>query len=175
LARDNFAFDQIMKIYSEEKFELRSQLTPNEIIGRLSERTLRKNILGMELTDKDFIGKINADSFEIIDSSFFMPYGASCVLKGTVSQTSTISLVATLHKAFRVLFIVWLIVMTILFLTFWIIDSARIDGLLAFLIGMPICAALFRLFLHGMYVLARNKGLTKMKTLLDAVDYKRVE
>jgi hypothetical protein len=165
----------MMKRYSEDKFELKSQLTSGEIIGRLSERTLKKNVLGMELTEKDFIGKINPDSFEIIDSSSFIPYGASCILKGTVSQTSTISLVTTLHKAFRVIFIVWMIAMTISFLTFWIIDSARIDGLMAFFIGMPICAVLLRLFLHVMYILARNKGLAKMKTLLDVSDYTKVE
>lgn len=171
VAWDNFDFDKKeMKKYSEDKFELRSRLTPNEIIDRLSERTLKKNVLGMELTDKEFIGRVNSDSFEVIDSSFFIPYGASCILRGTINQDSTISIVTTLHRAFRILFIVWLIAMTALFLTFWIIDSTRIDGLLAILIGMPICAFLFRLFFHVMYVLARNKGLTKMKTILDVVE-----
>lgn len=159
-----------MKKYSEDKFEFKSRLTPIEIIERLSNRTLEKKVLGMVMTDKDFIGRINQDSFEIIESSFFIPYGASCILKGTINQASTINLVTTLHKAFRMLFIIWLIAMTMLFLTFWIIDSAPLDGLLAIIIGMPIIATLFRLFLHGMYVLARNKGLGKIKILLEVAN-----
>jgi hypothetical protein len=156
-----------MKKYSEDKFEFKSQLTQVEIIERLSNRTLEKKVLGMVLTDKDFIGRINQDSFEVIESSFFIPYGASCILNGTVNHTSTISLVTTLHKGFRILFLIWLVVMTVLFLTFWIIDSAPIEGLFAIVIGMPVIATLFRLFLHGMYVLARNKGLVKIKMLLE--------
>jgi hypothetical protein len=35
---------------------------------------------------------------------------------------------------------------------------------------MPIGAISFRLFLHGMYVLARNRGVTKMKSILEATD-----
>jgi len=159
-----------MKKYSEDIFELRSRLTPNEIMERLSGRTLKKKVLGMVLTDKDFIGRIDQDSFEVIDSSFFIPYGASCILKGTVNPTSTITLVTTLHKAFRVLFLIWLITMTLLFIIFWITDSTPIDGLLAIIIGMPIIATLFRLFLHGMYVIARNSGLTKMKRILEVTD-----
>jgi len=159
-----------MKKYSEDIFELRSRLTPNEIIERLNGRTLEKRTLGMVLTDKDFIGRINQLSFEVIDSSFPIPYGASCILKGTVNSNSTINLATNLHKAFRILFVVWLIVMTALILVFWIIDSAPIDGLLAIIIGLTIGATSFRLFLHGMYVLARNRGLTKMKAILEIGD-----
>lgn len=57
--------------------------------------------------------------------------------------------------------------MTALLLTFWIIDSGPIEGLLAIIMGMPIIATLFLLFLHAMYVLARNKGLGKIKILLE--------
>ena len=171
MAWDNFGFDKVrMKKYSEDKFELRSRLTPNEIIDRLTNRTLEKKVLGMVLTDKDFIGRVHQNSFEVIDSSSFIPYGASCILKGTVNPNSTIDIVTTLHKVFRILFLIWLIVMTILFLVFWIIDSVPIDGQFAILIGMPIIATIFRLFLHGMYILARNKGLTKMKGILEVTD-----
>jgi len=159
-----------MKKYSEDKFEFKSRLNPDQIIDKLDSRTLKKDRLGMVLTDKDFIGRIHADSFSVIDSSYPIPYGATCILHGTISSTSQISLTTTLHKAFRILFLIWLIVMSILFLTFWILDSARIDGLLAFLIGMPIIAILFRLFLHGMYVLARDHGLKKIKTILELVE-----
>jgi hypothetical protein len=159
-----------MKKYSEDIFELTSPLTPHEIIERLSGRTLKKKFLSIISTDKDFIGRINQDSFEVVDSSYPIPYGASCILKGTVHPNSTINLVTSLHKAFRIIFLVWLIAMTVLILVFWIIDSLPLDGLLTIIIGVPIGAIFFRLFLHGMYVLARNKGLTNMKEILEVAD-----
>jgi len=159
-----------MKKYSEDKFELKSKLTPDEITERLAHRTLKKKDLGMVLTDKDFIGRIDGDCFSIIDSSYPLPYGAACILNGTITPASIIILTTSLHKAFRILFFVWLIGMTILFMIFWITSSSPIDGLLAFIIGMPIITFLFRLFLHGVYVLARNHGLTKMKGILEVVD-----
>ena len=161
---------QKMKKYSEDVFELKSRLTPIEIFERLIERTVEKKNLVMVLTDKDFIGKINQPSFEIIDSSYPIPYGASCILKGTVNPNSTINLVTSLHKVFRILFLVWIIALTALVLVFWVIDLLPLDGLFAIIIGMPIAAIFFRLFLHGMYILARNKGLTKMKAILDVAE-----
>jgi len=159
-----------MKKYSENTYEFKSRLSSDEIIGRLKNRTLKKETLAMVLTDKDFIGRIEHDSFSIIDSTYPLPYGAACVLKGTITPDSQIILTTTLHKAFRILFLVWIIVVTTLFLTFWILDSARIDGLFAFVIGMPIIAILLRLFLHAMYALTRNKALKKVKRILEAVD-----
>jgi hypothetical protein len=127
----------------------------------------------MESTGKDFIGRINQDSFEIIESSFFIPYGALCIIKGTVNQNSTISVVTTLHKAFRVLFLGWLIVVTVTSITFLINDPGRIGGLLVIPLVMVVASILFRLFLHGMYVLARNKGLLKMKEILEVCRHVR--
>jgi hypothetical protein len=173
VALDNLIIDKNrMKKYSEDKFEFKSRLNPNEIIDRLKNRTLKKETLGMVLTDKDFIGRIEKDSFSIIDSSYPLPYGAACILKGTISSESQITLTTTLHKAFRILFFVWIIAMTTLFITFWILDSARIDGLLAIVIGMPIITLFFRLFLHLMYVPARNNALKKVKRILEAVELK---
>ena len=165
-----FLFDERMKKYSQDTFELKSQLTPFEIIERLRNRTLAKSALSMVITDKDFIGRINQDSFEIIGSTYPLPYGATCTLKGTVNHDSTINLVTSLHKAFRILFLVWFIVLTVVIIVFSIIESAPINGLFAIIIGMPIAATLFRLFLHGMYVLARDKGLTKMKAILETAN-----
>jgi len=62
--------------------------------------------------------------------------------------------------------------MTALFfvLGFWLYDSTGIVEVLLFAIVFPICAVLFRLYLHGAYVLARNKALDKLIILLDALD-----
>jgi hypothetical protein len=91
-------------------------LHPEEIIDRLRSRTLKKKNLTMEFTNKDFIGRIEQNSFSIFDSSFFLPYGAACILNGTINSTSDIIMTTTLHKAFRVLFVVWVIAMPVLFL-----------------------------------------------------------
>jgi hypothetical protein len=166
--RTNSDLEKEMKKYSEDKFQLKSQLTPYEITQRLTTRTLKAKVLGTQPTDKDFIGQVDNNTFEFIDSTFFpIPYGGACVFKGTINQDSTISLVTTLHKLFRKLFIIWLIVMSFLFITFWTINSRNLNGLAAIIIGMPLISFLFRLFLHGMYVLGRNKGLSKMRRLLD--------
>ena len=157
-----------MKKYSIDNYDLKSRLTVGQIIDRLNDRTLKKKYLTMESTDKDFLGRVSADKFEIFDNSF-IPYGAACILQGTINSTSDIKLTTTLHKAFRALFAVWAIGMTLLFLISCLLKPATVD-LLAFIIGMPILILLFRLFLHGMYVLARNKGLNKIKKALDVVD-----
>ena len=170
VSSDNSNFDKRIKKYIEYKFELQSRLTPGDITQRLSNRTLKNQALAMVFTNKDFIGRIDGDCFSIIDSSFPLPYGAACILNGTITPTSAIILSTTLHRAFRMFFRVWLIGMALLFMAFWIIDSAEINELLAFIIGMPIVAFLFRLFLHGMYLLARNHGLNKMKKILDVME-----
>jgi len=158
-----------MKKYSVDSFGLKSRLTENQINDRLNERTLIKKYLTMESTDKDFIGRVGESKFEIFDSSFF-PYGAACILQGTVTSTSDIKLTTTLHNGFRILFTVWAIGMTALFLITWLTDSPTLDSLIPFLIGMPIMILMFRLFIHGMYVLARNKGLKKIKDVLEIVN-----
>jgi len=155
-----------MKKYSVDFFDFKSRLTNNQILDRLNERTLKKKYLTMEPTDKDFIGRIQDDKFEIFQASFF-PYGAACVLQGTISPTSDIKVTTSLHKGFRILFAVWVIAITTLFLVTWFFSSKEFDSLIVFIIGMPIMTLVFRLFLHGAYVLARDKGLKKIKDLLD--------
>ena len=158
---------RIFRKYSEDKFVLNSRLAPADIIARLREKTLEKKMVAMFYTEKDFIGRINENSFVIIESSSFIPYGAACVLKGVVDETSAIDLVTTLHKVFRILFIVWFIVITVMFLMAWILSGASLPALLAFVIVTAMGALLLRLFMHGMYVLARNRAVAKMKMILE--------
>jgi hypothetical protein len=155
-----------MKKYSVDVYDFKSPLTNNQILERLDQRTLKKKYLTMESTDKDFIGRIQDDKFEIFQAVFF-PYGAACILQGTITPTSDIKLTTTLHKGFRILFVAWIIVMTALFLVTWMLNSAKLDALIIFVIGMPIGILFFRLFLHGVYVLARNNGLRKIKDILE--------
>ena len=159
-----------MKKYSDDKFEFKSQLNSHEIIDRLSNRTLTRKTLVMVLTDKDFIGRVEQNSFTIIDSSYPLPYGAICIIKGTIGPASQIVLTTTLHKAFRLLFLIWIILMTTFFVIFCILDSIRIDELIVIVIVMTVMTLLFRMFLHVMYVVTRNNGLKKIKTMLEVVD-----
>jgi hypothetical protein len=156
-----------MKKYSEDIFELKSQLTPVEIADRLQSRTLIKKRLTAEFTDKDFIGKIQGDTFSIFDSAKF-PSGVACVMHGEIKDTSEINLTTTLHRGFRILIWVWAFVMTGVFVGTSFIDSDRVD-LVVVVIFMPIMILFFRLILHGYYVYARNRGLKKLKGLLKIV------
>ena len=155
-----------MKKYSVDTYDFKSHLTDKQIHDRLNQRTLKKKYLTMESTDKDFIRRIQEDKFEIFQASF-LPYGAACILGGTISSTSNIKVTTSLHNGFRILFVVWVVAITTLFIVTWFIGSRQFDGLIAFIIGMPIMTFLFRLFLHGVYVLARDKGLKKLKDVLD--------
>lgn len=155
-----------MKKYSVDVYDFKTGLTDNQILDRLNQRTLKKKYLTMESTDKDFIGRIQYNRFEIFQASFF-PYGAACILQGTITPDSCIKLTTTLHTGFRMLFTIWMIAMTTLFLVTWMLDPTSPDILLAFVIGMPIGILIFRLFLHGVYVLARNNGLRKIKEVLE--------
>ena len=157
-----------MKKYSVDSYNFKSHLTREQIVDRLNERTLVKKYLTMEFTDKDFIGRINSDKFEIFDNSF-IPYGAACILQGTITPTSEIKLTTTLHRAFRVILIVWLVVMTSMGIVS-LLSSAPLNNTLAWIILVPIMIIPFRLFLHGMYVFARNRGLEKLKKTLELTD-----
>ena len=152
-----------MKKYSEDKFEFKSPLTPDAIVDRLNDRTLKSKYLVMAFTNKDFIGRVEQNTFKILSSSFPLPYGATCIISGTITTTSHISLTTSLHKAFRVLFIVWIIAIATIF---FVLQLPDLNDLLVFAIGMSIGSLLFRLYLHVMYVMARNKGLEKLKEVL---------
>jgi hypothetical protein len=155
-----------MTKYSVDVYNFKSRLTYNELFKKLNHTTLKKKYLTMESTDKDFIGRIQDNTFEIFQATFFA-YGAVCVLQGIVTSTSEIKLTTTLHKAFRTLFNVWIVVMTALFLVTWMLNSPDPDALIIFVVGMPIGIIFFRLFLHVAYVVARNEALRKIKEVLE--------
>src|SRR6187549_2800052 len=137
-----------MKKYSVNNYEFKSHLTENQIIERLNEKTLKKKYLTMEFTKKDFIGRINSNTFEVFDNSF-IPYGAACILQGTITSTSEIKLTTTLHKVFRIVFVFWIVAMTAMFIIS-LLSSAPLTNTIAWIILIPIIVIPFRLFLHGM-------------------------
>jgi hypothetical protein len=159
-----------MKTYSHDQFEFRSRLTQGEVIDRLHKRTLSKKILGMVLTNKDFIGRVNTESFTVIDSSYPIPYGAACILSGAISPASELVITTTLHKAFRIMWLICVILLVGVLTISSVVQSGDFATLLVSLVLMVIAVAVLRLFLHYMYVLARNRAIEKMKTILEVVE-----
>lgn len=124
----------------------------------------------MVFTNKDFIGKIERNSFLIIDSSYPLPYGATCVLKGIIGPESQIIVTTTLHKIFRIFSTALMVILMAVFVISCIRNAVGIYGLLVFAIVISIGTLLFRLYLHLMYVAARNKALKRLKMILEIVD-----
>lgn len=153
-----------MKI-SEDSYLFNSNLNPLEFESILNEKTLKKNYLVMESTNKEFIGLVEGNKFSIIDS--FFPIGVACVIKGEIKgkDTSEISIVTSLHKAFRILYIIASVafILSIIWLIFSSINQGHTFApFLILLIIIP----LYRLMLHGLYIYSRNRGIKKLKQLL---------
>jgi hypothetical protein len=157
-----------IKKYSQDNYTLKSNLVLAEVKAILKENTLIKKNLTSEFTNKNFIGRIQEDTFSIFDSAPF-PSGVACIIHGEIRSTSEITLTTTLHKGFRVLLLVWAIVMSAIFIGFCFIDPTRID-LLVFTVFMPIAIFLFRLVLHGYYVYTRNRALRKLRRILSVTE-----
>lgn len=155
-----------MKKISENIYNFNCDLNLYEIQTRLHERVLEKESLTMERTKKDFIGKIHGNQFSIIDSWF--PIGAACVINGEIDEGefTQINLTTSLHKAFRILFTIWVLAITGLII-FGSIGSPHERFSIAPYFTLVLIVIFFRLFLHGIYVLARNRATKKLEWILE--------
>jgi hypothetical protein len=155
-----------MNKLSENNYDFITDLHPNEIKARLQERILKKENLIMERTKMDFIGKIHDNQFSIIDSWF--PVGAACVIKGLINEgeSTHINLITSLHKAFRILFTIWAIAIAGL-LIYGSINAPNRQFSIGSFFALLIAIIFFRLFLHGIYILARNKATKKLEWILE--------
>jgi len=152
----------------ENTYLLESEIKLEEAQLILLQNTLIQNNLYLNTTDRSFIGKVNNISFSIIGT--FFPIGVLCVFNGKFIQKDKleIEITTSLHKAFRLMFKIWLLVLAGVILFFSISNFSF--TLLAFsLIALIIGATLFRIILYFAYVLARNKTLHKLKSLLKVV------
>jgi hypothetical protein len=161
-----------MKI-SENIYNLKSDLPPREIRAKLTENTLHKDSPIIVATSKDFIGRVQQNNFLIIDS--FFPFGVVCVITGELKgrETSKIILTTSLHKAFRIFFTITAILIGIL-IAFIFHNFIAKEFLIAVFILLPTIVVFFRLFLHGTYVVARNRVLHKLKVVLELKDSEAV-
>jgi len=158
-----------MKKYSVDTYIFNSPLSRIQIHEELNQRTLVKESLTMEWTEKDFIGRLNDEQFELFQASF-LPYGAACIINGKISPTSEIQITTSLHGAFRIMFFTWAIAMTILIIvSSYLLREVPFDGIIKDILGLTIATLFFRLFLHLSYIMARNNGVKRIKEILKAL------
>jgi uncharacterized membrane protein YecN with MAPEG domain len=149
---------------STDTFDFQTSLNSSELTSRLSERTLASSKLVMKTTSKDFIGAVSGQEFRLISSWF--PIGAACVVSGHFdSENGRIVLATTLHRAFRILYNIWAIVITALVI-FGLTATSELTSWMIGIFGFIFMATLFRFFLHGVYVIARKKVIHKLSGLL---------
>ncbi len=151
---------------STDMYLLKSDCDPNNLLQLVQKNTLNHSLV-MTSTKRYFIGRIGNNSFKIISSSM-LPYGALCVVIGEIKPNGTIEIQTSLHKAFRVLYIIWLLVMVTVFILsedFQDMNFSDMTGISSLLI---LGAFLFRLYMHGMYVWARNHSIMRLSTLLQS-------
>jgi len=149
--------------FSEDSYRFNSDLLSEQIQSELKDKTFFKTKLVMVTTSKDFIGTVSEKEFSIIDS--FFPIGSACVIHGEIGSDSVIALRTSLHKAFRMIFLVWLIGFSVAFLVLGI-TMLSVREFLQYCIMLIVVAPIFRLFIHGVYVIARNHALEKLRGIL---------
>ncbi len=89
-----------MKIFPTKNYKIELTENPEKYIELLKLKTFEKETLSTTLTNKEFIGRINENHFEIIGSEAGI--GAFTVLKGDFLDDS-VSVVAEINKPFKIL------------------------------------------------------------------------
>jgi hypothetical protein len=150
---------------SQNKYALSIEKSPTLIKEILSRNTLYKKYLVRALTPKLFIGQVNDDGFYIIESS---ARGVACTLKGKFKiidkKTTLVEIETNLHKAFTILSIIFAaFVVVAAIVTF--INQAEPISMELFLIPL-FAGVLYRLFIHVVYILARNRSIRELEFLL---------
>ncbi len=148
---------------SHDTYHISTNLTKEEILSILNDRTLKKTSLITEKTNKDFIGQINGDTFAVIDSAIRI--GAACVINGRIDN-SNIVLNTNLHKAFQLLFWFWLIAL-ICVITFFSLKNFDLLKYLETTLTLLIGAVIFRAVIHFVYLQSRNNAVKKLKGILN--------
>lgn len=150
-------------------FKLETELKPNEIIKLIGDNSEMSDSLGMQITNKLFIGKTSNKDFKIISSKF--PTGVFCVFKGNITEKNTVSEIEiniTIQKAFLVLFCFWLLLPI-----FGIVTSVLKVGILK---TIPlIFILLLMLYLLKVFVIAKlfkkttENGIENLKQILNII------
>lgn len=131
--------------------------------------TLIKKSLIREKTGKVFIGTIYNDGFYIISSS---TVGVACTLRGKLTRgngknNTHIDIETHTQQLFIWLLIAWMIIVCGAAIVPGLLKSTYVFSPLPFLL-LIFGAVAFRLFIHGLYILARNKAINQFKQILTA-------
>ena len=146
------------------KYVLTSNYNIDEVKERLHHNTLNKTRLLRVITGKRFIGKIHDEGFSLIESS---PLGVMCVLNGKFENTgnkTTVAVEAKIQKAFLILFVIWVIILTSAAIVFGFINDQSFSvKLLLYFLAAAVC---FRLFIHLVYIRSRNLSIKIIKDII---------
>lgn len=150
-------------------FHFTSNLSVTDVRQRISKNTLIKTRLTPEKTDKTFIGTVDADGINIITSSII---GVACTLRGKLSRgtgknNTHIDIETRTQRVFIWLILIWMIVVTAAAIVPGVLKAAYVFSPLPFLL-LIFGAVAFRLFIHGLYIIARNNAITQFKQILTA-------
>ncbi|MCD8741874.1 hypothetical protein LT679_14755 [Mucilaginibacter roseus] len=155
--------------FGRNSFHFTSNLSVADVRQRLISNTLIKKSLIREKTDKAFIGNIELDEFYIISSSAI---GVACTLHGKLTRgngknNTHIDIETRTQRAFLWLVIIWMVVISAVAVVPDLLRSTYVFSPLPFLL-LIFGAAAFRLFIHGLYIMARNKAIGQFKQILTA-------
>lgn len=140
-----------------------------DVRQRLLNNTLLKKSLIREKTNKAFIGTVDADGFYIISSSAL---GVACTLRGQLSRgngknNTHIDIETRTQRVFIWLLAVWMIVVTAAAIVPGLLKATYVFTPMPFVL-LIFGAVAFRLFIHGLYIIARNKAINQFKQVLTA-------
>jgi hypothetical protein len=132
----------------------------------LNRNTFYKSSLARVITTKYFIGQVNDTDFKIIGSSAKSP---ACVLSGKLipldEYTTLVEIDTTLHKAFRILFVIWVgFVALAMIIPAFVHFNLR--QLLSGIAGAAVGAIVFRAMLHLFYIRGRNRSIRNIESIL---------
>lgn len=148
---------------STDHYHFKSKLSTEQIKEKLIRATTDIKTGVRFNTTHDFIGTVSEDGFSIMNTEIGI--GSVCVMNGNVKESSELELIAIVHKGFIVLFVCWAVAIGLAFLVIMVMDFSL--GSLLYVPLFLFAAIAFRLFIHVVYIISRNKALTKLKTIFE--------
>ncbi|MCC8408720.1 hypothetical protein LJ707_07255 [Mucilaginibacter sp. UR6-1] len=155
--------------FGRNTFHFTSNLSITEVRQRITNNTLVKDRLTPEKTNKAFIGSVDAAGFNIISSS---AVGIACTLRGELSRgtgknNTHIDIETRTQRVFIWLILIWVLVVTAAAIVPGLLKSTYVFSPLPFLL-LVFGAVAFRLFIHGLYIIVRNKAIERFRQALTA-------
>jgi hypothetical protein len=152
---------------STDKFTLPINRSLSDIERILRNNTLEKEKLIMEHTSKCFIGFFAKHRFSLIAADNVKD--VVCKVDGEFivvsAETTQIEIQTTVHKAFVVLFMVFIAFVTSM-LIYTFLTAPYIDSYIAPISMVILAIATFRVYIHLIYVKARKRVIRKIEELL---------